>query len=95
LPLLVGGTLVTLVGALRSSDRSTTLVSLAVLSFLAIAISAPIAVYRRFYRMRLVVERQLDRGELCPKCGYSLEALLRPICPECGRDFGKPSGGDA
>ena len=27
----------------------------------------------------------------CVKCGYDLRGFTRPVCPECGKDYGSPS----
>lgn len=40
--------------------------------------------YRRFDRLRRDVRMLLGR---CMKCGYALEGLSEPRCPECGTAF--------
>ncbi len=43
-----------------------------------------VAQYRRFIRERTEFRQSLA---LCVRCGYALEALREPRCPECGTPF--------
>jgi uncharacterized paraquat-inducible protein A len=54
---------------------------------LLMAIVAAVVFIRRIRRIRQVLQRQLterDASLRCRRCGYTLEHLYVPRCPECG-----------
>jgi lipopolysaccharide biosynthesis regulator YciM len=83
-PLLVLGALGGLLGAIDADRSAGRLIALAFLCVSLAGLVTPAFVYRSLFARRLVIERQIDAAQQCTKCGYNLEGLFTPTCPECG-----------